>query len=194
MADEAELCRAWVKGAEAACVRELGHGGNHRTKPFCCAVTATGAVCARKLGHKGKHQSEAVLTVRRGRSLEYMRSTGYGNAYNRERYGFWLGIVDFWKTSHGCQLCGFQSCRPGYFDLDHIDRSDKEVEVSVLISTLTPNKPEHVTRFVTEVRKCQVLCTACHREKTRIDLSGPRTSGPRTPEAADTARDDGLTT
>jgi len=91
--------------------------------------------------------------------------------------GWWHTIIDAYKTRLGCADCGFQSDRAGYFDLDHIDPSAKVTEISRLCITLSPRNPEHVDLFVAEVRKCRVLCVACHREKTvaeRALLAGKR--------------------
>lgn len=96
---------------------------------------------------------------------EYMR------VYRKQRTGWWRDVVSTYKVSKGCELCGFRSPRAGYFDLDHRDRSTKLADISALCAQLDPQRPEHVERFIAEVRKCQVLCTACHREKTAEDLS-----------------------
>jgi 5-methylcytosine-specific restriction endonuclease McrA len=48
-------------------------------------------------------------------------------------------------------------------EFDHIDPSTKEK----LVSRLAYYSLE---RFLTEVAKCQLLCPACHSDKTRIDL------------------------
>ncbi len=37
---------------------------------------------------------------------------------------------------------------------------------------MNPKKPEDIAKFTAEVEKRQVLCVACHREKTARDLAG----------------------
>jgi hypothetical protein len=83
--------------------------------------------------------------------------------------GWWREVVDAFKVSRGCASCGFTSLRPGYFDLDHIDPSTKTTEVSQLVGQLSPRRPDHREQFLAEMAKCQVLCTACHREKSAAE-------------------------
>lgn len=48
-----------------------------------------------------------------------------------------------------------------HLEFDHIDRDTKEFSVSRLWSVSWD-------RFIRELEKCQILCTECHKKKTRI--------------------------
>jgi hypothetical protein len=90
--------------------------------------------------------------------------------YYRKRRAFWTGIVRHWKAVHGCAMCGFANPDPDYYDLDHLDPSAKDTEIARLCAALNPSNPEHLQQFQDEMRKCQVLCVACHRKRTREQL------------------------
>jgi len=49
-------------------------------------------------------------------------------------------------------------------ELDHKDRSQKEFDLSKIWSGSK-------IKYYEELNKCQLLCYACHKEKTRIELS-----------------------
>jgi hypothetical protein len=100
---------------------------------------------------------------------DYQRT--YQREHRRQQAAYWYAIVNAYKITQGCVLCGFRSLRAGYFDLDHADRSQKEAVISRLCCDLTPGNAKHRDRFTRELQKCQVLCVACHREKTAADLS-----------------------
>ena len=59
-----------------------------------------------------------------------------------------------------CVKCG----REDMFEIDHIDPSQKEFNISKLWSISKE-------RFLIELKKCQLLCPDCHKEKTKIDNS-----------------------
>jgi hypothetical protein len=63
---------------------------------------------------------------------------------------------------HRCNIC---KCEINdKFEIDHIDRTDK----SFTISGKTWNVKEEA--FLEELKKCQILCQACHKLKTIDDL------------------------
>lgn len=55
-----------------------------------------------------------------------------------------------------CNLCGNTE---GPFEFDHIDRETKKATINRLLS----HKEETLNE---ELKKCQLLCIPCHREKT----------------------------
>ena len=152
--------------------------------------------CARPSGHKGAHASKAALDKKyrvredrlqqdnefRVRQQQRVRDWGRANPrsntdqqrdrikeYMRRRRLYWMALVDNVKTQSGCVICGFESNRPGYFDLDHAVPSTKTNCVSAMIGRLSPLRESDHQVFWAELAKCQVLCTACHREKTALE-------------------------
>jgi hypothetical protein len=163
----------------------------------CSHILKTGEPCARKAGHKTNHRNAAYLERQRSKDAARYRSDSYRatdaarrslperrvylteylkgrdqKPKKREARKFWQAVIDAVKVTRGCESCGFKSERPGYFDLDHVDRSTKTIAISVLIGNLTPDNPEHATRLGVELAKCQVLCVACHRDKSAKELLG----------------------
>jgi hypothetical protein len=58
-----------------------------------------------------------------------------------------------------CVHCGLTAC----LELDHIDRSTKSFPIS---------RPPSEKAFREELKKCQVLCRWCHREKSTKEHQG----------------------
>src|SRR5450830_194197 len=72
-----------------------------------------------------------------------------------------------WITENGpCKNCGSNET----LEVDHVVSEEKEIHTRHLWSL----KDE--TRFK-ELAKCQVLCKACHREKSNKEISKPITHG-----------------
>lgn len=69
-------------------------------------------------------------------------------AYNRK-------LMRRLKSRFGCRLCGENE--PVALDLHHADPSAKEETVANLLTGSTK-------RLKTEIRKCVVLCSNCHRK------------------------------
>ena len=68
-------------------------------------------------------------------------------------------ILQNYKTEKGCKECGYNehACA---LDLDHRDPSSKKYVPSKLITVSWDS-------FWSELSKCDVLCSNCHRVKTR---------------------------
>lgn len=62
-----------------------------------------------------------------------------------------------------CRVCGFSDIR--YLEFDHINSEDKRYRISSICS-----EGRSLSIIKQEMRKCQVLCVACHKEKTKIDI------------------------
>jgi hypothetical protein len=72
------------------------------------------------------------------------------------------------KTTCGCFNCGWNQFTEG-LDLHHLDGEDKESTVANLL-----NRGQHsFIKIITEIRKCIVLCSNCHRgvHNNRITLT-----------------------
>ncbi len=63
-------------------------------------------------------------------------------------------LVDY--KGNKCQLCGYDNCFSA-LDFHHVDATEKETELSKMTS-LSQKSQE------TEVRKCLLLCSNCHRK------------------------------
>lgn len=63
------------------------------------------------------------------------------------------------KLGNKCAQCGSDS----QLEFDHIDRSNKLIEISKAIS----NKNSVIV--YEELEKCQLLCNPCHKEKNKVD-------------------------
>jgi hypothetical protein len=88
----------------------------------------------------------------------------------RTRRAYWTNRLNQIKVASGCARCGFQNERPGYFDLDHVDPLAKTAEIAKRICGFAPGKPLNELWFEQEIAKCQVLCVACHREKSTLEM------------------------
>lgn len=62
-----------------------------------------------------------------------------------------------------CNLCGFSDVR--YLEFDHINPVYKKYRISSMCS-----EGRTLFEIKEEMRKCQILCVACHKEKTRKDI------------------------
>lgn len=127
--------------------------------PRCGRPLLSGNACGRKSEHAGNCQAKRKQNQR---------------VWASARRSWWYGFLAEYKTARGCAICGFQNQRGGYFDLDHTDRDTPWAGKGVIYYArrLDPYNAEHVQRVLDELTKCQVLCTACHREKTSLDLAG----------------------
>lgn len=75
--------------------------------------------------------------------------------------GWMAGVRRAWLEANGpCVQCGSWDG----LQVDHIDPAQKETHR--IWSLAKPKREE-------ELAKCQVLCAACHKEKTRAMLSKP---------------------
>lgn len=77
-------------------------------------------------------------------------------AYGKKRYAVKQSMVANIKTGIGCQSCGRTDFHCSVYDFHHIDPSLKDTHV--------PPQSLSWNRLCTEVSKCLVLCSNCHRE------------------------------
>lgn len=62
-----------------------------------------------------------------------------------------------------CKACGMSNIN--YLEFDHIDIKDKKHRISSMCS-----EGRTLKAIKKEMRKCQVLCVACHKKKTKLDI------------------------
>lgn len=71
----------------------------------------------------------------------------------RGRRQYWLNK---YKTSKGCELCGYNTHGVA-LDFDHLDRSKK------LFNPSSRSMTYKLRKLFEEIRKCRILCANCHR-------------------------------
>jgi hypothetical protein len=75
-------------------------------------------------------------------------------------------LVDF-LAEHPCIDCG--ETDPVVLEFDHIDRSTKRADVSILVQ-----RGYSLAIIQAEIAKCVVRCANCHRRRTVTQLGWPR--------------------
>lgn len=70
-------------------------------------------------------------------------------------------FLNKYKLEKGCEVCGYKK-HPGALQFDHIDRSQKYMNVSAMNKYYYDN----LDKIKQEVSKCRILCANCHAEKT----------------------------
>lgn len=108
--------------------------------------------CYRQDGYR----SECKVCSRAQNKSRY--SERYGekyNARNRKKYYERVEFITSYKLLHPCIICGEDntSC----LDFHHLDMTEKEYTISHILSG-------NIEKIVTELKKCVVLCSNCHRK------------------------------
>lgn len=71
------------------------------------------------------------------------------------------------KLERGCADCGIKSVHPEIYDFDHLPGAEKVKSVAALITSGSWDA------LRAEIAKCEVVCSNCHRIRTRArDHSG----------------------
>lgn len=84
---------------------------------------------------RGKYMKSKVQTWRRNTKLKVVQAMG-----------------------SKCQICGYSTCTAA-LEFHHTTQSDKSVSISKLISN-----PSNWENIVSELKKCILLCSNCHKE------------------------------
>jgi 5-methylcytosine-specific restriction endonuclease McrA len=109
-----------------------------------------------------KYEYKHILMAWQKKGEEYNK---YMREYHSKRYYRLRGeAISF--LGGKCVVC----CTSENLQLDHIDHTTKEIEVSRLLSV-------SLKRFWAEVKKCQILCRKCHSDKTLKDLGKKKAKG-----------------
>jgi hypothetical protein len=79
------------------------------------------------------------------------------NADSRKRRQDQVEFVNAYKLEKGCAKCGYNA-HPAALDFNHLDPASKSFHISG--GTYSREK------LITEMEKCEVLCSNCHRVHT----------------------------
>jgi hypothetical protein len=72
--------------------------------------------------------------------------------------------LDTYKALAGCADCGLRNpLHPEIYDFDHLPGSGKEFNVSQMLT-------KSWKRLLMEIEKCEVVCSNCHRIRTRARM------------------------
>lgn len=78
------------------------------------------------------------------------------NKVRQERYEANRLRLSEWKAQQQCKFCSEND--PDCLDLHHLDRNEKDVNVSDVVTAWSWE------RLTTELKKCIVVCANCHRK------------------------------
>lgn len=104
---------------------------------------------------------EKRRAVRRG-SRQYVMCRICIREKNQRRLAKRYEILDQIKTDAGCADCGIRDTEhPEIYDFDHLPGVEKVASVATFLTRGT------VEDMLAEVAKCEVVCSNCHRIRTR---------------------------
>jgi hypothetical protein len=91
-----------------------------------------------------------------------MRKTPIIKTSKQERYQAKRDFVNNYKSSRGCEMCGWNA-HPAGLDLDHLDPKTKYKDKNGnLVSPSTMVSRYTLQVIQVELKKCRVLCRNCH--------------------------------
>jgi hypothetical protein len=76
----------------------------------------------------------------------------------KERRKYRTNMVNEYKVSYGCKLCGYNKCAEA-LHFHHRDPTHKIKAVGIMVK-----RGYSIERIIAEMRKCDVLCANCHAE------------------------------
>lgn len=82
----------------------------------------------------------------------------------REKRAAQRAFLDAFKRALGCRDCGTTE---GRLDLDHRDKREKKMKVSLMVGY-------GWRALLAEVEKCDVRCASCHARRHHIEEPGAR--------------------
>lgn len=91
----------------------------------------------------------------RARNPDAMRAASLRKGVQIRRRRYWLHK---YKLAKGCCECGY-NVHAAALDFDHIDPKDKRMTIMARLS-------DSLSNLMTEIRKCRVICSNCHRIHT----------------------------
>ena len=76
------------------------------------------------------------------------------NLERKKKMRLWYNA---YKKTLCCEFCG--EIHPAIIDFHHKDKKKKEINLSTFVT-----KGWSIKRFLEEVKKCNILCSNCHRK------------------------------
>ena len=125
--------------------------GAHHNRKFCCASCQGKARYART-GQRITPQERSAWYRKRCREPGYRQKL---RQQGRQRHKRVQQFLREYKVQHGCSICGYAEHHAA-LEFDHI-RGTKELNVCFARS---------ISRAKAEIKKCQVLCSNCHKIET----------------------------
>ena len=109
--------------------------------------------------YKDRKSDKAKATSKRAGKKYYLKNKGAQLIRNKTKKDQIRDYIRKYKEHRGCMDCGVKY--PYYvLDLDHRDPSEKKFTPALLHKTGSWDK------MIKEIRKCDVVCSNCHRERT----------------------------
>lgn len=124
-----------------------------------------GETKARSEFHKNRTKKDGLRNMCKDCSTGYQRQyykrkPKKYNQHNRRNYLRNKEFVDRYRRLCICKECGESK----WYVLDFHHIKDKDTEVSTLV-----RNQASIERIKNEIRKCEVLCANCHREKHYLE-------------------------
>jgi 5-methylcytosine-specific restriction endonuclease McrA len=127
-------------------LRQKGWSYNKIAKHIGCSKSTISYHCNNDVKEK---------TLKRSKKI----SNETKNNYRRKRVAYYRELIWRYKRLCGCAICGNKD--PRVLDYDHINGKNKIDVISRMVGQ-TVSK----IKLKKEIRKCQILCSNCHRIKT----------------------------
>ena len=109
--------------------------------------------------YKDRKSDKAKATNQKAGKKYYLKNRGAQLIRNKTKKDQIRDYIRKYKEHRGCMDCGVKY--PYYvLDLDHREPSDKKFTPAMLHKTGSWDK------MIKEIRKCDVVCSNCHRQRT----------------------------
>lgn len=116
--------------------------------------------CGRVLGHESRHVSYETLEWKKNWRREKRRNNLAYNQMPAETYADRVLFIEKIKLESGCMDCGYNRY-PEALDFDHLPGEIKEGNIAQMVNY-------SMERLLREIAKCEVVCSNCHRHRTRV--------------------------
>lgn len=96
----------------------------------------------------------------------FKKNLAYKKLYKKKLYDKVSNYLNNYKLSKGCQECGYNKS-PYALEFHHRDRNNKSNNVS----NIRKSSWTQLSNIVEEVKKCDILCSNCHKILTKKEVS-----------------------